>query len=219
LTSVAVAPFLSGDTPLQHYNSLFTLQYLQTFCDAIIYKTNDDMANCLGARKTRGGGGVSTVDMNMKLAIDLAGLTFPVDCNNNNVENCSRPYDLGGEVISEVCPMPSLKFVDLRSSGSYSNSSSASGSSGKATPASLVARVSKAMPKMDSLNRPIRNIATHVLFRGVGSADENRNDEMGAKDLRKVLKSGFKHVDWNSDPISTNYSKSIAFKALGNSNR
>jgi hypothetical protein len=81
LLSVAVGPFRSGDTPLQHYNSLLTLSYLQvcarrhrigrrncsviaapfmsrgcvrgaqTYADAVVYFSNDDlMARAMAAK-------------------------------------------------------------------------------------------------------------------------------------------------------------------------
>lgn len=67
LLSLCVAPFGTGDTPLQHYNSALALHHLEAFADAIIYRGNDDLlletqasvrrSTPLGAQS--GGGGVA----------------------------------------------------------------------------------------------------------------------------------------------------------------
>eukprot|EP00904_Undaria_pinnatifida_P009786 jgi/Undpi1/5938/HiC_scaffold_2.g01212.m1 len=43
LISACVGPFGTGDTPLQHYNSVLALHHLQVFADAVIYRGNDDL--------------------------------------------------------------------------------------------------------------------------------------------------------------------------------
>ena len=41
ILSMAVAPFHSGETPLQHYNSLLCLSWLQKYTDGILLFSND----------------------------------------------------------------------------------------------------------------------------------------------------------------------------------
>ncbi len=43
LLSVLVAPFEHGETPLQHYNSLFCLSWVQRYCDAALLFRNDSV--------------------------------------------------------------------------------------------------------------------------------------------------------------------------------
>lgn len=55
LISACVGPFGTGDTPLQHYNSVLALQHLQAYADCVIYRGNDDLlrsATDASARKT-----------------------------------------------------------------------------------------------------------------------------------------------------------------------
>jgi len=180
----------------------------------VIYKSNDDMAkNCSRSNKAadnnhqnnnfRNGGCVSTHDMNMKLSVDLAGLVFPIE---------ERPIDIGGSIISNVCPIPSLKFVDLRSSA---DCNSANRKTIDPSVAGLVSCVGKALPKMDLINRPIKSIASHVIVRG-GIAEVG--GDCRGKEAHKALKV-YKHVEWNGDPVSVTKSKHPAFKTLGNNNK
>ena len=43
LMSIVLSPSLTGETPLQNYNAILTLKHIQEHCDAIIYKSNDDL--------------------------------------------------------------------------------------------------------------------------------------------------------------------------------
>ena len=47
ILSVAVAPFHSGETPLQHYNSLLCLSWLQKYTDGILLFSNDHVLTTL----------------------------------------------------------------------------------------------------------------------------------------------------------------------------
>ena len=64
ILSVAVAPFRLGDTPLQHYNSLLTLSWLQSYSDGMLLLQNDVILNqaqrfILDSKGGGGGGGAS----------------------------------------------------------------------------------------------------------------------------------------------------------------
>eukprot|EP00752_Nemacystus_decipiens_P011104 g9865.t1 len=50
LFSACVGPFGTGDTPLQHYNSVLALQHLQAYADCVVYRGNDDLLR--GAAET-----------------------------------------------------------------------------------------------------------------------------------------------------------------------
>ncbi|CAM9219615.1 unnamed protein product [Hapterophycus canaliculatus] len=43
LISACVGPFGTGDTPLQHYNSVLALQHLQAYADCVVFRGNDDL--------------------------------------------------------------------------------------------------------------------------------------------------------------------------------
>ena len=61
ILSVAVAPFSLGDTPLQHYNNLLCLSWLQSYSDAVLLLQNDIIMNqvrrLVSDSKGSGGGG------------------------------------------------------------------------------------------------------------------------------------------------------------------
>ena len=64
ILSIPVAPFILGDTPLQHYNSLLCLSWLQTYSDAVLLIQNDTILRhaqqlLLDGKGSRGGGGAS----------------------------------------------------------------------------------------------------------------------------------------------------------------
>lgn len=108
IVSACVAPFRSGDTPLQHYNMVLTLATAQACADGILYFDNDDLlsrskvrrrhaaafgpsaaastgsasAARASVRAERSGKGdelrISTGDMNDVAAQALAGVLLPV---------------------------------------------------------------------------------------------------------------------------------------------
>ncbi len=49
ILSVCVAPFSGGEMPLQHYNSLLSLSFLQEFSDGILLYQNDDVLHALSS--------------------------------------------------------------------------------------------------------------------------------------------------------------------------
>lgn len=64
ILSIPVAPFSLGDSPLQHYNSLLCLSWLQTYSDAVLLLQNDVVLSqaqqlLLDSRGSGGGGGAS----------------------------------------------------------------------------------------------------------------------------------------------------------------
>lgn len=64
ILSIPIAPFSLGDTPLQHYNSLLCLSWLQTYSDAVLLIQNDVVLQhaqqlLLDRKGSRGGGGAS----------------------------------------------------------------------------------------------------------------------------------------------------------------
>ena len=64
ILSIPIAPFSLGDTPLQHYNSLLCLSWLQTYSDAVLLIQNDVVLQhaqqlLLDGKGSRGGGGAS----------------------------------------------------------------------------------------------------------------------------------------------------------------
>ncbi|KAK1944963.1 Tubulin delta chain [Phytophthora citrophthora] len=121
IVTASVAPsYTRGDTPLQNYNAVLTLRCLQEVADAVIYKDNDDLLRTAGYWKAlvqeRAGidsayQRVSLDEINSMVAADLAGLLFPVETGEVDI---ARPFDFG-QLLHDVCPMPAVKMLDVRS--------------------------------------------------------------------------------------------------------
>uniref|UniRef100_A0A8C5PDE0 Tubulin delta chain n=1 Tax=Leptobrachium leishanense TaxID=445787 RepID=A0A8C5PDE0_9ANUR len=116
ILSVAVAPHQSGETPLQHYNSLLCLAWLQRFADGVLIFQNDDVmcqAAALTDKKSPAVSGtptaVSLSAMNSHIASCLAGLLYPVYSlkTSSSVSVGPEPWEL----LRSLCPMSSLKFL------------------------------------------------------------------------------------------------------------
>uniref|UniRef100_K3WGQ6 Tubulin delta chain n=1 Tax=Globisporangium ultimum (strain ATCC 200006 / CBS 805.95 / DAOM BR144) TaxID=431595 RepID=K3WGQ6_GLOUD len=164
LVAASVAPSWKwGDTPLQNYNSVFTLAHLQEHADCIIYKENDELLrtagywkallraqtqeqsqqdNLIGNLASSGPPSyrVSIDEMNHLAAADLAGLLFPLVPESKIAPSraaSALPFDFG-KLIHDLCPLHSAKFLDVRTgvlTGKSSSSCSASTKASKSDPA------------------------------------------------------------------------------------
>ncbi|XP_044150372.1 tubulin delta chain-like isoform X1 [Bufo gargarizans] len=116
ILSVTAAPHQTGDSPLQHYNSLLCLAWMQRFCDGVLLFQNDEVmkrAASLVEKKTFTTSGlqpsVSLTSMNAHVASCLAGLLCPVYSlkTRSSVSVGLEPWEL----IRCLCPMSSMKFL------------------------------------------------------------------------------------------------------------
>ncbi|KAM4705571.1 uncharacterized protein WCC33_010398 [Rhinophrynus dorsalis] len=116
LLSVTVAPHEMGDSPLQHYNSLLCLAWLQRYVDGILLFQNDSVlrrAADLCEKKvpmlSSVQPAVSLTAMNCHIASCLAGLLYPTDTlqTRSTVSLGMEPW----EMIRSLCPMSTLKFL------------------------------------------------------------------------------------------------------------
>lgn len=81
--SVAVSPHSSGDSPLQHYNSLLSLSSLQRHADGVLLFSNDDVLHQITAHtgllsRQKPSGSISLRDMNSYISASLAGVLQPL---------------------------------------------------------------------------------------------------------------------------------------------
>ncbi|MEE6467565.1 hypothetical protein FKM82_007304 [Ascaphus truei] len=114
ILSVAVAPHGTGETPLQHYNSLLCLAWLQRYTDGVLLFQNDEVMRRVAAEKkalTMSGAqpAVSMTAMNTHIASCLAGLFYPINMlkTESGVSIGIEPW----EIIRSVCPMSTMKFL------------------------------------------------------------------------------------------------------------
>ncbi|XP_074116305.1 tubulin delta chain-like isoform X1 [Sminthopsis crassicaudata] len=115
ILSVAVAPYQTGECPLQHYNILLCLSWLQRYTDGIFLFYNDDVLRralaSMGKKNIRVLSQVSLLSMNTYIADCVAGLLFPV----SNFEPTSG-LNMGvepWELVRSVCPVPTMKFLHV----------------------------------------------------------------------------------------------------------
>lgn len=94
IINVTIAPFMRGETPLQHLNSLLCLSWLQSYSDAVLLFGNDSIldqahkylshskvrAVGAGTRLEGGveGGAVTVEDMNRHVSSVLCNSLLPV---------------------------------------------------------------------------------------------------------------------------------------------
>ncbi|KAJ3409809.1 hypothetical protein HDV05_004251 [Chytridiales sp. JEL 0842] len=143
LMNCAVMPFSSGETTLQHYNSLFTLAWMQKHSDLLLLFSNDTLLhtatrqlNLHTTKSTTASSKKVTLDnLNTLIARSLANLllpTTPVDPpppsehflglkggRERTVDwiptvKPSRGFD-GWDVLKTVAPFPGMKLCNLSS--------------------------------------------------------------------------------------------------------
>ncbi|XP_064598266.1 tubulin delta chain-like [Liolophura sinensis] len=181
LLSCAVAPCTSGESPLQNYNSAFTLSWLQRYADGIILLRNDDMLQKVKKRSEQESAGFE--DLNSAIAGSLCGVVLPTDTLK------SSGYSLGmepWEMVRSLCPMPSLKFMNL----SHASRS-------KLSWEGLVSSISQGHRRRDSQGQIVRTLSTLLVARGDATSTFFRN----LKTTEEKIKSAYNVVNWNPFPV------------------
>ncbi|XP_019363562.1 PREDICTED: tubulin beta chain-like [Gavialis gangeticus] len=108
ILAVTVAPHQAGESPLQHYNALLCLAWLQRHTDGILLLQNDEVLARAGAPHAAAAQPrVSLSSMNTYIASCLAGLLYPVEAFTGRVSIGMEPWEL----LRTVCPMPAMKFL------------------------------------------------------------------------------------------------------------
>ena len=198
LTAAAMCPFAAGELPLGHYNATLALSFLQEFADAIILFDNTQLLRHLtssaavqshaASHSSQQPARLDMKHLDAYVGSGLAGLTFPTDGPLGR-----RPFD-AADLVTSVCPMPSLKCLTLQTapapmipaaagSGGASGGSGGSGvggvgavasisrlGSGAGRPApweTLVGDLVSRTSRYDLLDRPVLSLASQVIGRGV----------------------------------------------------
>lgn len=91
LLSILVAPFQQGETPLQHYNSLFCLSWVQRYCDAALLFNNDSVLEQIlkqGPTMAQRDQGFSMLDMNDSISKCLCNTFLPLQNSKSRSAYC-----------------------------------------------------------------------------------------------------------------------------------
>lgn len=169
IASVALAPFASGDTPLQAYNTALSLSTLTQVADAVWLFRNDDVMRAL----TKGAGAKSRAriglsDMNAVIASTMAGVLRPIS---------GVDFDLG-DFVTTLAPMPSARFLESWTSPYEAGSGGSSGSSSSSpavTPRTMRAAVAALSGPQATPQRRGSPMPLHGPSLGTSSASGGRS--------------------------------------------
>ncbi|KAI9340154.1 Tubulin/FtsZ family, GTPase domain-containing protein [Zopfochytrium polystomum] len=147
LLTASVAPFHTGETGLQHYNSLLSLANAYECADLITFFSNDDALDILNRRSVlRGSKGlllkadghsidfyseggarsqVSLFDMNKFIADALCGILLPTTPVTLRESTSSHGLEFDGwGLITQVAPVPQARFALAASSFTHDSGAS-----------------------------------------------------------------------------------------------
>lgn len=182
ILSCCVLPYANGETPLQHYNSIFTLAHHYMYTDAVMLFNNNDIHNIISHATAR----YSTTPSNSASANGLQSVSFDImnryisDCildivaptqyahtHNKNAKNVlynAKTHSTRAlpvvptritDLIQHNCPMSSMKLLE-----SYTTS-------GLTELANEVANINSARPKtaaqrkLSTYNQSTTNTSTN----------------------------------------------------------
>ncbi|XP_064646130.1 tubulin delta chain-like [Lineus longissimus] len=184
LLSGVVAPYKSGESPLQHYNTLLTTAHLQRYSDGIILFQNDEVLYQLSKKSRDGGVGISFSKMNEQIASCLCGTVLPIDTLSPK-----RYHSIGiepWELVRSVCPMPSMKFI-------YTNQVSRN----KCSWDNLTTALLNSHNRYNKNGEPYRTLSNLVIVRG----DRNNTFPSYTNKMEEKIKLAYNTVKWNPFPV------------------
>jgi tubulin delta len=224
-----VGPFSRGDNPLQYYNTMFSLQYLNEYADAVLFTNNDILSGAYNNVNVHNTRQVSFEDMNETFSRDIASIFFPL---KQGTSPSSFVNPCMGTFVSTLCPLKSLRFVRVASAtqsstslitSSSKNSSSVNGggasvstlhneSASLSTPVPWEVLTKKANDKL-GIERGRNHVvfAAHITMRGKGEAASHDEDEsllLSQPEEEEVRRSFVKHnkaiTSWHPSSVMFN---------------
>jgi len=115
ILSCIIAPYDSGESPLQDYNSSLCLSSVHDNTDGIILFKNDEVMLKAKRRKQEQKADtslpVSLEHCNQYIARCLADLILPTDSVSRNSTRCAGFGLEAWELVRSICPMPATKFI------------------------------------------------------------------------------------------------------------
>ncbi|KAL9643520.1 hypothetical protein ABK040_010134 [Willaertia magna] len=209
LFTISIAPFLHGDTPLQHYNCLLSLSSVHQFADGVFLFVNDDILRSITKNIKRANAGHSTLtdisysvsDINKYISSCLCGLMLPIVGSDNK----HSQFD-AFSLVRNVCPLKDVNFMELHTSALLTHNTT------KFTSWQYIAEdLTKHVPIYDLENSNIKTIFCQSIVRG---GLQTSHDVETIK--RVIQKSAFSPVDWvkgRNEEFSTILSGEEALKS------
>ncbi|KAF0985073.1 hypothetical protein FDP41_000112 [Naegleria fowleri] len=188
--TISIAPFQHGETPLQHYNCLLTLNHIQQYADGVFLFVNDDLLRSITKNMKRQNAGHSTLmdvsysvsDINKYISSSLCGLLLPVYSKETKLYT---PFD-AFSLVNQVVPMKDVNFVELHTSALLTHNAT------QFTSWQYIAEdLTRHVPIYDLENSNIKTIYAKAVVRG-GLQTSHDVDI-----IKNVLqKQAFSPVDW-----------------------
>ncbi|XP_071943066.1 tubulin delta chain-like isoform X2 [Antedon mediterranea] len=184
IQSVVIAPFQTGESPLQNYNATLCMAWLQRYSDSIFMYHNEEILHRLSglnvSKVVREEAKVTIKDINEHIAESLAGLYKPVSSGNTSHGN--EPW----EILQSVCPMPSHKFAHVIHT-----------SQTKSSWETLTGGLLRSFKRYDEDGLTFSSLANLAVARG----DKMDTFSKHSKSIEKKIKAAYNCVRWNPYPV------------------
>lgn len=188
ILTVSVVPHQSGESPLQHYNTLLSLAALHRSADGMLLFHNDHVLSHAGfQQKSHAGFGAFTQSslsvMNAHITSCMAGLLMPV-----KTLTVGSGQSLGiepWELLRSVCPIPTAKLL-------YTAQASASERSSWDT---LASETFRNLPQLSPDGKSYSSRAVLAVARG------NQGNSFILSNVLQKLRQIHRCVPWNPFPV------------------
>ncbi|XP_017326691.1 uncharacterized protein LOC108267194 isoform X2 [Ictalurus punctatus] len=191
ILTVSVVPHQSGESPLQHYNTLLSLAALHRSADGILLFHNDHVISRAGfQRKSHAGFGAIScgfpqsklLAMNAHITSCMAGLFLPVKTLTTRSQSLGiEPWEL----VRSVCPIPTAKLL-------YTAQASAREMSHWD---SLASETLQNLPQLSPDGKPYSSRAVLAVARG------NQDNSFIVSNVLQKLRQAHRCVHWNPFPV------------------
>ena len=174
IATASVAPRTAGDSPMQSYNTVMSLSFLQAYADAVIIFSNQEMLDA-ASKSVKGEGGATLSDANDLIARHLMGALWPLSPLQPNAIRSIDPSLLSAssrirDIVCTAACDPCCKIVEARTA--YPPSSTLTAGAALRPVWSLgdaCKALNRLWPKFDTLNenRSIVTSGSLIVARGL----------------------------------------------------
>ncbi|XP_060104242.1 tubulin delta chain-like [Heteronotia binoei] len=202
ILAVSVAPHQAGESPLQHYNALLCLSWLQRYTDGILLFHNDEVlkraATLQEKAAAEGGQQVPLSAMNAYLASCLTAFLYPLEIftTQSGISLGMEPWEL----LRATCPGPGLKFLHTAQASTR----------GTVFWDSLASSVTQSISRESPSGHPHCSSGLLAVARGL----QEDAFLVGCKSVLRKLKQAYRCVPWNPFP-ATYWTDPVSLGALG----